>query len=339
MAYVFETPGMYLGKHYKMIVAKSPDGEKREIAVKNMDLVVINSRVQISHDALVLLARNAIPVVLSVLGKPVGVFHPFASHGSVMVRRQQILAAEDGRGVYLAKSFVKAGLTNKVRLLSQYARTRKESDLRLSKAIQQKVDEIKEKIDAIEKLDKDDESIKYKIMGHEGDGTKAYFEAIKLILPASIRFSGRNRRPPSDPVNSSLSYGYAILYGKMMLGIAAAGLEPFAGFLHSDRSGKPALVLDVIEEFRQAVVDRVVFKCFTKRMLKITDFDVSGDRCLFTDSGKKRYIEEFFKNYDDGLKINEREYSFQRLIIKQCRKLARYLLKKSPTYEPFLLPW
>jgi CRISPR-associated protein Cas1 len=339
MAYLFETPGTYLGKHYKMIVAKSPDGKKNEIAVKNMDLVVINSRVQISHDALVLLARNEIPVVFSVMGRPVGVFHPFANHGSVMVRRQQILAGEDGRGIYLAKSFVIAGLKNKIRLLSQYARSRKKTDPRLSHAIEEKIDEISQKIDIIEDLDENDESIKFKIMGHEGDGTRAYFDAIKVMLPRGVRFSGRNRRPPSDPVNATLSYGYAILYGKMMLGVAAAGLEPFAGFLHADRSGKPALVLDLIEEFRQAVVDRVVFKCFTKGMLTMADYTIEGQRCLFTDSGKKKFIEEFFKNFDSGMKINEKEYSFQQLMIKQCRNLARYLLNKSPTYDPFLLPW
>ena len=340
MSYVFETPGTYLGKHSNMIVAKLPNGNKNEISVNKIELVVINSKVQISHDALVLLARNAIPVVISVFGRPLGVFNPFANHGSVLVRRAQILAGEDTRGIYLAKTFVKGGLTNKRRLLLRYARNRKENDPDLAGAIEQKADEIKEQIEHVDSLKEElNNSIKFELMGYEGQGTKAYFEAIKIIVPNGLKFGGRDRRPPSDPINSSLSYGYAILYGRVLLGIAAAGLEPFAGFLHSDRSGKPALALDLIEEFRQPIVDRLVFKCFNKRILTMADFEISGGHCLFTDKGKKQFINEYFKHFNAGYKINNKEYTFQQLIIKQARNLARYLLKKSPTYEPFQLQW
>ncbi len=96
------------------------------------------------------------------------------------------------------------------------------------------------------------------MMGMEGKAGRLYWTGVKEIIKNKIEFFGRETRGAIDPVNSLLNYGYGILYSIVWGTVLNAGLEPFAGFLHVDRSGKPSLVLDLTEEFRQPVVDKVV---------------------------------------------------------------------------------
>ena len=92
----------------------------------------------------------------------------------------------------------------------------------------------------------------------EGVAGRLYWEAVKEIVESKVEFMGRVHRGASDAVNALLNYGYGILYSHVWGAVANAGLEPFAGYLHVDRPGKPSLILDMVEEFRQPVVDRTV---------------------------------------------------------------------------------
>jgi len=183
------------------------------------------------------------------------------------------------------------------------------------------------------------DELRWQIMGYEGEATRLYFGIIAKLLPEDLEFTKRVRRPPRDPINSSLSFGYTILYNQILLVIAAAGLEPFAGFLHSDRSGKPSMALDLMEEFRQPVVDRTVVRLFTKKMLTATDFKEEGGRILFSDEGKKKFLNELFSGINKGVIIDEKLRPFPQLMMNQARMLVRFLLKKEPQYKPFILPW
>ena len=203
-------------------------------------------------------------------------------------------------------------------------------------------------------------------MGLEGEGASAYFGAIRTLLPSWAGFDGRNRRPPRDPFNACLSYGYAVLEGTILTAIGAAGLEPFAGFLHSDRSGKPSLTLDLIEEFRQPVVDRVALRLFRLRQLREEHFDQQPGRVLFTEKGKQVFVEEIYREIRHGAAISTRPSrresksgagvpeppvppnfgtdivnpgSFYRAAIGQARKIARFVLGQDATYEPYLWKW
>ena len=102
------------------------------------------------------------------------------------------------------------------------------------------------------------------LLNLEGRAGALYWECVQRLLPAG-RFTTRNHQGAVDDVNALLNYGYGILYSQVWSALTLAGLEPFAGFLHVDRPGKPSLVLDFIEEFRQPVVDRVVFAMINKR--------------------------------------------------------------------------
>ncbi|MHA1380736.1 MAG: CRISPR-associated endonuclease Cas1 [Candidatus Helarchaeota archaeon] len=339
MIYVFNEPGTYIGKKSQTLNVKLPDNQKKQIAVKNISNVVIDSRVQISYDALMLLARNGISVVFTQQHRPTGVFHPFATHGTVLTRREQILAYTDNRGVYLAKQFAKASLENKARLLLRLRKPRINKNPEIAQRFKDVVDRIRYKIKELENIGGRIDDVRWNIMGVEGSGAREYFQALQMIIPNSLGFSGRERRPPRDPVNSCLSYGYTILYGYILIGIAAAGLEPFAGFLHSDRSGKPSLALDLIEEFRQIIIDRLILKLFIRRILTNDDFDAGEGPYFLNAEGKKKFFEHFHEDMDGGVKQNGETRTFMQLIIGQARKLVRYLIGKSPTYDFFLIPW
>src|SRR5205823_6539636 len=96
------------------------------------------------------------------------------------------------------------------------------------------------------------------LMGLEGVAGRLYWEGVKAIIESKAEFNGRVHQGAADAFNALLNYGYGILYAHVWGAVVNAGLEPFAGFLHVDRPGKPSLVLDLVEEFRQPVVDRTV---------------------------------------------------------------------------------
>jgi CRISPR-associated protein Cas1 len=101
-------------------------------------------------------------------------------------------------------------------------------------------------------------------MGLEGTGGRMYWKEIQNMLPADLGFTSRSHQGATDGVNAALNYGYGILTSHVWGAAMNAGLEPFAGFLHVDRSGKPSLVLDLMEEFRQPIVDRAIFSWLNK---------------------------------------------------------------------------
>lgn len=339
MALVIDTPGAYVGKKSNMLTIKTPDKGKKEISIRKIGSLIINSRVQVTYDAVLLLMRNGIPIVYASRNQPVAVCHPFAHHGTVLTRRQQILAYLDDRGLSLAKAFVTGAIENKARLLLRLAKTRATRNPPFAKEIRKQAQVIRKNITQVEELEGGLDALRWKIMGYEGDATKKYFGIIARILPEDLHFEMRIRRPPRDPVNSCLSFGYTILYNQILLSIATAGLEPFAGFLHSDRSGKPSLALDLMEEFRQPIVDRTVIRLFTRNTLTLSSFKEEGGRILFNDDGKKKFLNELFGVINNGLVIDGTQHSFPQLMMKQARILVRFLLKKMPQYTPFLLPW
>jgi len=340
MFIVIDTPGTHIGKKGETFVIRKPGGGQEVISVRKVDCVNILTKAEVTHDAFIMAARYTIPIVYSVRGRPEGVFHCFASHGTVLVRREQMLAYKDQRGVELAKRFVYAGLENKARILLKLAKNRKLEGTELYDLLQQHAEKIREGVAKVEAVEGELDSIRQTLMGYEGDGAMMYFDALKQVLAPYVQFYKRERRPPRDPVNSALSLGYTILNGQILIGLATAGLEPFAGFLHSDRSGKPSLALDLIEEFRQAVIDTVILKLFVRRMVSPADFTEEGGRILFGETGKKVFYKELFEKIREGTDYSEGQMlTYEQLILKQARRLVHFLLGKEKQYKPFLLKW
>jgi CRISP-associated protein Cas1 len=170
------------------------------------------------------------------------------------------------------------------------------------------------------------------MMGIEGVAGRLYWQAVAEIISGRTEFLGREHRGAADMVNAALNYGYGILYGNVWGAALNAGLEPFAGFLHVDRPGKPSLVLDLVEEFRQPVVDRAVLSAvnlgIAMRMengqLDKSSRDLIAGRVLDRLVSAERH---------DG-----KEYPIRSIIQMQARRLASFLRGGKP-YETFRFKW
>ncbi|MHA1341491.1 MAG: CRISPR-associated endonuclease Cas1 [Promethearchaeota archaeon] len=182
--------------------------------------------------------------------------------------------------------------------------------------------------------------IRFELLSKEAQGTKIYFDAIKKLIPPEFGFENRTRRPPRDPISSMLSYGYTILQGFILTGIAVCGLEPFCGFLHTDRSGKASLVYDLIEEFRQPIVDKTVLKMVNKKMISPDDFYREEAFIKIDDKLKGKYLDLLFNEIKDKKRtFDDKNLTYRHGIIYQARKLCRFFIGKEEDYTPYVFTY
>lgn len=336
MILVLDKAGFSLGRRGRGLVVRFRGGDKKFVSVVDLDEVVISANGSISTEAIRLLSSYGVPVVFSGRFSPYAVVHSFFAHGTVLVRRAQMEALGDGRGVLLAKAFVFGATKNKERVLRYFAKGRRD----VSGDLLDAADRIASVLDEIKGLEGDRiDSVRSRLMGLEGEAANIYYGAFRLLFNDELGFRGRERRPPRDPVNALLSFGYTILNSLCSLAIAKVGLEPFAGFLHVDRSGRPSLVLDLSEEFRQPIVDVVVVRLFSKRGLSADDFVCGDDGCFLGGDGKKVFFEEFNSRLGKMVSWAGSRRSFRGAIMFQARQVVRFLLGIIPRYRPFVWRW
>lgn len=184
------------------------------------------------------------------------------------------------------------------------------------------------------------------LLGIEGDAAATYFRAVAALLtppaetpPATFRFETRNRRPPTDPVNAMLSLGYAMLARHFTVALASIGLDPYRGFCHAPRHGRPALALDIMEPFRPIIVDSVVLSVVNTGELSAADFVVAATGTALTQNGRRGFIQAFERRL--SLEVTHPLFgyrlSMRRLLLVQARLLGRFLLGELPSY-PHHLP-
>jgi len=170
------------------------------------------------------------------------------------------------------------------------------------------------------------------LMALEGRAGHAYWEGVAILLEGHVAFEGREHRGATDAVNAALNYGYGILYSQVWGAILNAGLEPFAGFLHVDRPGKPSLVLDFIEEFRQPIVDRAVIAGFTKGAR------VSLRGGMLDEPSKKAVANAVVERLESEAAFRGKRYSLRAIVQIQARHLAAYL-RREGAYHPYAWKW
>jgi CRISPR-associated protein Cas1 len=183
------------------------------------------------------------------------------------------------------------------------------------------------------------------LLGVEGTAARLYFEAFgKLIKEPddaspqlSFDFDGRNRRPPRDPVNALLSLGYAMLTKDLAITLQAVGFDPFLGFYHQPHYGRPALALDLMEEFRPLIVDSVVLSAVNTGVVKASDFVRRGGAVSLTSAGRSKFLRAYERRMDEEIAHPVFSYriSYRRTLEVQVRLLARYLTAEIDEYPPF----
>jgi len=183
------------------------------------------------------------------------------------------------------------------------------------------------------------DSVRGKIMAVEAVASKSYWTAVSKVIPDELGFEGRSGRGAGDPVNAMLNYGYSILEGEVWRGVHYAGLDPFGGFLHVDRPGRPSLVLDLMEEFRQQLVDKVVIGLTTKRTASPEDFTFEGGKCFLGETLRRGLVVKILEKFERYQWYEGRRRRWCDIVHLQAVKVAKYLRGETPRYEGFYLRW
>lgn len=257
-------------------------------------------------------------------------------NGNVLLRREQYRIADDNeKKLDYAKSFLLGKAFNSRWVLERMCRDHPEHDA---------IENIKNESRIIRKIMddiQDADSIK-KLMGFEGDCAKHYFSVFdNLILnhDACFSFSGRTRRPPLDAVNALLSFAYSMLANECAAALSSVGLDPYVGFLHSDRPGRVSLALDLEEELRSPVADRFVLTTINLRVFseKMFDFRENGS-VLLNEDGRKLFIQEWQKRKKELIRhpFLKEKIEWGLVPYAQALLLARTIRGDLNVYPPFL---
>jgi CRISPR-associated protein Cas1 len=336
--------GIFLGRKRNRFVVKHKD-KKDEILADDVEAIICTSKgVSLSASALHLAMSHNIQVVFAKYsGWPVAILMPTTITGSVRARREQFLAYNDDRGITLAEAFVAGKMVNQANLLRLLAKNRKPTQPILAEKIYKIGRAISDIIVQVSEVEGDtvDEK-RQRLMNVEAEGARLYWNAIKQILPAELEFTGRITRGAKDSFNAMLNLGYqAVLYPEVWKAVSYVGLDPYAGYLHADRSGKPSLVLDLMEEFRQQVVDRTLISLLSKGEIKpneILTVERVEERQVLARNIVKTILTSLQERLDAKAMFNGHRIQIKNFIHSQARQIVRFLLKEA-NYAPFVLGW
>jgi CRISP-associated protein Cas1 len=310
-------PDAILSKKYEAfrVALKQEDGswKKQSIPAQTIEEVVLMGNPQVTGDALMYALELGMPVhYLSPFGKYLGAALPGHSRNG-QLRLAQYGAYKDADAkLTIVKAMVTAKIHNQYAVL--YRHGQKENPLKLRKALveqQHSVDQVR---------------------GVEGLAAREYFAGWTAMLPQVWNFSGRNRRPPTDPINALLSFGYALLQGQVTAAAHLAGLDPYIGYLHEVHHGQPAMVLDLMEEFRPLVTDNLVLSVINNRAIQPDDFTESLGAYRLSENGRRTFLQAFDRKMNDVFKhpIFGYQCSYRRAIALQARLLSKHLQEGVP---------
>lgn len=257
-------------------------------------------------------------------------------NGNVLLRRQQYRYADDkDRSLTIAKNIISAKLFNSRWVLERMIRdhgARIDMDLfrRKSEFLQNSIDQARN-CDDIDML-----------RGIEGEAASVYFSVFNdMILQQKddFKFDTRNKRPPLDNVNALLSFAYSMATGMCTSALESVGLDPYVGYMHTDRPGRRSLALDLVEEFRSVLCDRFVLTLINKRLVSSDDFIKREDGAvLLTENGRKNFFSAWQKRKAEELKhpFIEEKVEWGMLPYVQAMLLARYIRGDLDCYPPFM---
>jgi CRISP-associated protein Cas1 len=307
---------------------------KRRIPLFDVDRVAIVTGVPVSVRVLQSLLRRDIPVaLLNRGGRLVGAFTPNRD-GDANIRIRQYERAKEGAwNLANAAALVRAKHLNSRRLLQKAAADKPAPD---AVSFVRDLDQLLALADKAVQTETLDE-----LRGIEGSGSALYFRHLRHFFPAHMPFNGRSRRPPRDEANALLSWTYTLVLSEIKTAVAASGLDPCIGCLHSIGYGRPSLALDLLEPLRAPLCDLLVLRLANLQIIKPEDFEKdpeTGGFAMKRDAMKAFFVqyeqrlERMFKDARDGSHT-----SFRRIITRLAADYLASLRGDSPL-NPFLMP-
>ena len=347
-ALYLNTPGYRVGCNDAVLKVKEKDRVVDEVRVMDVCHVALFGNIQMSTQAVQRLCDEDIPVTWFSMG---GWFYGMTrghSLKNVLVRIAQFRHAADPVScLRLAQQFVRGKIHNhRVLFMRNHVEPPERTKLRLGQA--------REDALATRSLEE--------LLGVEGAAASEYFAQFGGMIRERIEeedflegiaapelaaapevaftfdFTTRNRRPPTDPVNALLSLAYSLLAKECTLAACAVGLDPYVGFYHQPRHGRPALALDIMEEFRPLIAESAVLTAINNRFVSISDFVTAGRAVNLSAAGRKGFFQCFEQRMNSLIThpVFDYKVSYRRALELQFRILARVLTGEIPEYAAFL---
>src|ERR1051326_4279617 len=342
-ALYLNTPGYRVGCKDEVLVVKDKDRVIEEVRMRDVSHVALFGNIQISTQAIQSLCEQEVPVTYFSMG---GWFYGITrGHGmkNVFLRMEQFrLARDETTCLSLARQFVHGKIRNGRTLLMR-------NHMEPPEVIIGKLTRASEDALAAASIEE--------LLGIEGAAASQYFQQFSGMvkveddlpgletqrkdhgqLAFNFNFSNRNRRPPTDPVNAMLSLAYSMLSKDCTLAALAVGFDPYLGFYHQPRFGRPALGLDLMEEFRPLIAESTVLSCINNRVVTEKDFVRAGQAVNLSAAGRKR----FFQTYEQRMSslithpLFDYKVSYRRALELQVRLLAKTLTGEIAEYIPLM---
>ncbi|MBI2704376.1 MAG: CRISPR-associated endonuclease Cas1 [Actinobacteria bacterium] len=326
--YVSEA-GSYVKKEKGRVLVTKNKETVASIRLIDVSQLCVFGNVQVSTQLIRELFANEIPICwFSYGGWFCGIAEGLPSK-HIELRRRQVAAGSRG-SIEIARRMVEGKIRNSRTMLMRNARQRPEATLDSLKRLAEKA----AGADTAASL-----------LGFEGTAARLYFSELPAMLREDKRlpggafdFEGRNRRPPKDAVNCLLSYLYALLVKDLTATAFSVGFDPYLGFYHRPRFGRPALALDLAEEFRPLIAESVVINLINNGEVKPPDFVVRAGGVALTQSGRRAVLGAYERRLDHEIKHPMFGYqaSYRRVLEVQTRLLGAFLLGEVPEYVPFV---
>ncbi|MEW6235524.1 MAG: CRISPR-associated endonuclease Cas1 [Candidatus Omnitrophota bacterium] len=322
--------GAYVGKSNEELVVKLKGTKVADIRFIDLSHVCLYGNVQISTQAIQELLKRSIPLLYFSFG---GWFNGICGgmpHKNVELRRRQYRAEYGKESLEIARVLVQNKIQNSRILLRRNSAEGNEDAIEDLRRAEQQAGEAAN----MESL-----------LGFEGNAARIYFQHFSSMLKpkesdgglSGFDFTTRNRRPPRDPVNAMLSFAYSLLTKEFAIVLLRVGFDPFMGFYHQPRYGRPALALDMMEPFRPLIADSVVISVINNGVIQSKDFVRSAGAFALKPDARKAFIMTYERRMDSLIThpIFNYRISYRRVLEVQARLLARYLLGELPTPPEF----
>ena len=303
------------------------EGKMSEARIREISKVCLYGGAEITTPAMVELMQRNVPVLhFSHGGWFLGICQGM-SHKNVLLRIKQFSwAGDEEKSLSIARKIVAAKIENSRMRLRRY-------DPDVPEMV----------LESLADLTRDAENAtsRQSLLGIEGAAAGAYFSRLGSLLktnPGDFSFEGRNKRPPRDPVNSVLSYLYGVLTKELFTTVQAAGFDPYLGFYHQPRYGRPALALDMMEEFRPVIADAAMLSLFNNEELTAKDFVKTGIGISIMPEAKRKVIAAYEHRMQTEVAhpIFGYKVSYRRVLEVQSRLLARVLSGELKEYPAFI---
>jgi CRISPR-associated protein Cas1 len=323
---VVQTPGAQIGQRGDQIVVSVKGEDARKLPGQQVRAIYCYGAIQITAQAIETCLELGIDVsYFSPAGRYLGSLQGLPASGVDARRGQYRLFELPGVRLQLAREVIRAKIHNQRVMLMRNGDV-PDRVLQLLAGFRDATDSAREITE---------------LLGIEGTAAALYFEQFESMLKQrdnwKFDWRGRNRRPPRDPINALLSLGYSMLVKELTGVCHAVGVDPFLGFMHQPRYGRPALALDLMEEFRPLVADSVAISLVNRGELGPEDFIRSANGTFLNDRGRKAFWEAWFRRLDAEVSHPEFSYKmpYRRMLEVQARQLWRFVRGEAAAYHGF----